>query len=278
MPNRSSQNLGGPAYDEIDRDGDTLFILKHPNAPFASGNVGSRWPDHLPQYRSLESRFGERILELKASIALLQTLSMDCGSTDTERAGVISWVSEPEQIVAKHIAESTTSDEGEVHIRVSSKHLTFSCDFFQGWLAHKHMESSANAGYKYVVSAQDWDHEALRRVMNIIHGRTRHLPREIDLEDLAKIAAIVDYYKCHRTVEFFVRTWIENLGDRLPSCYSSELLFRLFVSCVFEEKEIFRRLTRLVILVTRGAISDLGLPPLARIAGKRHGNASDLRD
>ena len=48
----------------MDGDGDTLLILKHSNAPFAVSHIRSTWPDHLPRSRSLEFRFGKRVLEL----------------------------------------------------------------------------------------------------------------------------------------------------------------------------------------------------------------------
>ncbi|GKT61104.1 hypothetical protein ColTof3_08443 [Colletotrichum tofieldiae] len=65
--------------------------------------------------------------------------------------------------------------------------------------------------------------------MNVIHVQARDVPRKVSLEMLAKIAVIVDYYKCHNAIHFFSQTWVENLGKPLPSAYGIDLLYNVMV-------------------------------------------------
>ncbi|KAK2005681.1 hypothetical protein LZ32DRAFT_633432 [Colletotrichum eremochloae] len=150
------------------------------------------------------------------------------------------------------LVEDTTP---AIRMRLSSKHLTSASEYFRAAFAHDYMETKVESGYTYTITAQGWDQEALRLIMNIIHGQTQNVPQKVSLEMLAKIAAIVDYYKCRNAIHFFLQTWVKNLAGPFPSSYGFDLLLRLFIS----------RLTKTVILESRGPIHDLGLPPLSHI-------------
>jgi hypothetical protein len=98
-------------------------------------------------------------------------------------------------------------------------------------------------------------------LMNILHHKTRAVPRTLHLEKLAKVAVLVDYYGCHEAVELWAEIWISNLHSGGAECYySRELLLRLTISWVFSEKEKFGVLTKVAIRTSRGPIHTLGLP------------------
>ncbi|KAH7196262.1 hypothetical protein BKA60DRAFT_612749 [Fusarium oxysporum] len=123
-------------------------------------------------------------------------------------------------------------------------------------------------GYKWTLTASDWDGEAFLLLMNILHHKTREVPRIIELEKLAKVAVLVDYYGCHEAVELWAETWISNLhSDMTESFYSRELLLKLTISWVFSDRQKFRSLTEVAIRTSRGPIPTLGLPIPNQIAG-----------
>ncbi|KAL7963776.1 hypothetical protein V8C34DRAFT_319453 [Trichoderma compactum] len=148
----------------------------------------------------------------------------------------------------------------ELQIRLSSTHLTSASAYFKTMMSNDWKETRPEEGYSFVVTAEEWDQKALLILMNIIHGKTTKIPRVIGIEMLAKIAVLVDYYKCHEAVEFYAKTWIGNLIEPLPTCYGRKLLLRLCISWVFSESDIFRELTRTALYQSRGPIHSLGLP------------------
>ncbi|KAL7783679.1 hypothetical protein V8C43DRAFT_318283 [Trichoderma afarasin] len=148
----------------------------------------------------------------------------------------------------------------ELRLRLSSTHLTFASAYFKAMMSNDWRETISEEGYSFVVTAEEWDKKALLILMNIIHDQTTKIPRIMGIEMLAKMAVLVDYYKCHEAVEFYAKTWINNLIEPLPTCYGRTFLLRLCISWVFSESEVFRELTRAALYQSRGPIHSLGLP------------------
>lgn len=222
-----------PTILEIDPAGDTLFILRNPNAPFGVDSSFIGWDTALPQHWTASQRLNEEMLRSSA------------------------------------LAEAPAADSTlEIHMRLSSKHLTLSSTYFQKLMANDWKETKAESGYSYTVTAEEWDEEALTILMNIIHGQTQKVPHKVDLEQLAKIAVLVDYYHCHKAVDSFAKVWISRLQPPLPPSYSRALLLRLFVSYVFSECDAFTELTRVIIRKSRGLIHTLGLPIPTKLVGE----------
>lgn len=122
-------------------------------------------------------------------------------------------------------------------------------------------ESNSRAHSSYDISATDWDEDALKILMDIVHGNSQNVPRSVGLELLAKIAVVVDYYKCYDVVKFYADTWIEGLGIGIEfPQYSRTFVLELFVSCVFFLRTPFHDLTCQAIQQTRGPLQSLGLP------------------
>lgn len=97
--------------------------------------------------------------------------------------------------------------------------------------------------------------------MDIVHGNSQNVPRSIDLELLAKVAMLVDYYKCYDVIKFYSDTWIECLGKTVKvDRYSRESLLVLSISCIFIHGTMFRDLTKQAMLQTREPLQSLGLP------------------
>jgi len=121
-------------------------------------------------------------------------------------------------------------------------------------------ENTNDTGSPRIVQALNWDKQALLIILNIIHGRTRAVPRHIDLEMLAKIAVMVDYYGCLEAVEHFVEVWRDNLKEALPTTYSRELVLHMTVASMFRHTEDLEQLSSTCLRVCRGPIDPLDLP------------------
>lgn len=222
-----------PKILEIDPAGDILFILRNPNAPFAVDSSFRKWDTALPQHWTAYQQLNEENLSILA------------------------------------LAEAPDADSApEIHMRLSSKHLTLSSTYFQNLAANGWEETKAEGGYSYRVTAEEWDAEALVILMNIIHGQTQKVPLEASLEKLAKIAVLVDYYGCQKAVDFYAKVWTRRLQPPLPETYCRELLLRLIVSYVFSEEDVFKKLTKIIIYESRGLIHTLGLPIPKKLIGR----------
>lgn len=224
-----------PVIHDIDSDGDTLLILRNPDAPFAVLGSAALWPDHLPDHSSQKMKMSERSL-VGSEMALPQS----------------------------------QQNNKEIHLRLSSKHLMFASQYFRKMMTSDWRETKPKEGYSFVVTTEEWDQEALLILMNIIHGQTTEIPRAMSLEMLAKMSALVDYYMCHKAVHFFAQTWIANSTDPVPEIYGREFLLRLCISWVFSEAEIFKKLTETALYQCRGPIHSLGLPIPWEIIGRHH--------
>ncbi|EGR46353.1 uncharacterized protein TRIREDRAFT_66329 [Trichoderma reesei QM6a] len=146
----------------------------------------------------------------------------------------------------------------EVRMRLSARHLTLASAYFQKLTANEWKETTTEGDYSYVVSAEDWDEQALLILMKIIHGKTAGLSMSMDLETVAKLCALVDYYQCHEALKFFIQLWLPGI-DKV-SYTGRNLLLRLSVSCVYPDAPTFQRLTATLIKESKGNIDSLGLP------------------
>ncbi|KAL9485182.1 hypothetical protein ACSS6W_003971 [Trichoderma asperelloides] len=154
-----------PTIHKVDPNGDTLLILRNPNAPFAGD--ATVWPDALPKYRADRLKRNERELELIAQVE-----------------------------------HPTPDGPREVHFQLSSKHLALASRYFRALVANRWKEASSSCGFAYTVTAEDWDEAALLMVMKIIHCQTSEIPQDIDSEMVAKMTVIVDYYQCTKAISF----------------------------------------------------------------------------
>ncbi|KAH8883524.1 hypothetical protein GQ53DRAFT_752983 [Thozetella sp. PMI_491] len=169
-----------------------------------------------------------------------------------------------EQLGSKTAGSVAPCEDSEVEIRMllSSKHLILASSYFRSILKGSWKETAISAGEYIEITAAEWDTEALLIVMNIIHGHVRRVPRSISLEMLAKIAVLVDYYKCYEVVELFSDCWIESLVKQqlLPQEHDRDLVLWLTVAWVFSQDTLFTNVSKLAMETSRGPIETLGLP------------------
>lgn len=231
---------------EVHEGGDTLLILRNSGAPFATHNTEDEWLNALPGYQTEMSKRRESSIIPKKSHSDPNEALTD-GSSNAE----------------------AKSEPLHMRFRLCSTTLINTSSYFKKSLSGDWKDTEPEPGYKWTLTANDWDGEAFLLLMRILHHKTREVPREIELETLAKIAVLVDYYGCHEAVEPWAERWMSDLGaDMAEFFYSRELLLKLTISWVFSDRRRFRSLTETAIRTSRGPIPTLGLPIPYQVVGK----------
>ena len=120
--------------------------------------------------------------------------------------------------VASEAIDDFAEEDQEVHYKVSSHHLRLASPRFASMLLKRKWQEGkpdAKDGL-YHIATEHWDEEALLILLNMLHLRTRDIPRRVSLELLAKIAVLVDYYECGEAIEVFTERWINQLRRLEP--------------------------------------------------------------
>jgi hypothetical protein len=172
-----------------------------------------------------------------------------------------------------HRLQSPTNDDDitrplEVRMRVSSKHLILASSVFQVLLRGSFGESQAlrSAGRAEFQLPDDNAH-AMEIILNIIHGRFRKVPRDIDSRTLTRISVLIDKYCLHEATEVFTDMWFENLKANPPRTFTDELMSWMCISWVFRKSVSFEAVTKIAMRESEGKIeSDLPIP--GRILGQ----------
>ncbi|KAK1450737.1 hypothetical protein CCUS01_02193 [Colletotrichum cuscutae] len=168
-----------------------------------------------------------------------------------------------------HESGQDRPEEQVVKFLVSSRHLALASRYFFAKLSGPWMEASIkHIDGCYHMDASDWDSDALLILMQVIHGKTRSVPRRIDLEMLAKLAVLVDYYDCHEVIEVYCPVWIESLRDTLPAEYGRDVILWLLISCVFKQDSIFQQMTQVAVSKSDDPIRTMELPIPLTVVGK----------
>ncbi|KAH7389461.1 hypothetical protein DE146DRAFT_758770 [Phaeosphaeria sp. MPI-PUGE-AT-0046c] len=152
----------------------------------------------------------------------------------------------------------------QVRYQVSSALLKNASQYFRHMLSGRFSETIVNAeDGKYHIGTQGFNPKAMEHIMNVIHIRTRNIPKKVGLEMLADIAVLVDYYDMRETVSFHAETWAKAVArKKFPATYCRELVLRTFVAKTFDDKKNFRRGAEIIIRNSIGPIEDLGVPGL----------------
>lgn len=135
----------------------------------------------------------------------------------------------------------------EVHMRISSKHLSFVSSTFRD-LLHPLRNEDASAQFSACSSSPPpafrpstkiytvgWDAVALAIVLDAIHGRHTEIPRVINLGLLARITTVVDHYKCQEVIQVFFDHWQRGIfsQDGFPTILCKTALLWLHICIVF---------------------------------------------
>lgn len=169
-----------------------------------------------------------------------------------------------------------------IRLRVSSRHLTVASCYFRTALSGRWKETASTAADgSLCVEAHGWDPQALKILMLIIHGCNRQVPRLLSLELLAKIAVLVDYYKCAEAVEVFAELWLRALRGTgqlpLAEVVNRDLVLWLLVSWIFGDDDVFTAVTRTALRQTQEPLPTLGLPIPDVVIGESAARSRSIR-
>lgn len=167
--------------------------------------------------------------------------------------------------------EQQISDEAARYY-VSFRHLITASPCFHRMLTKDKWNESERDKKDglFHLSAEDWDVYAFLLLLNILHLKNRQVPRKVSLDDLAKIAVLVDYYECAEAIELFSDMWIQYLIKvvPIPSEYCRPLVLWIWIAWVFERAHEFKNATLVAIKQCSKPICTLGLPIPDRVSGK----------
>lgn len=156
-----------------------------------------------------------------------------------------------------------------ITFRVSSRHLALASPVFKSALTGGWKESIKTEG-EFQIDSQGWDTTALTIFLNTIHCQYRQVPRSLELEMLAKVAVIVDYYAAHQAMEILSSAWVDNLRWQLPTttCENRKIALWICISWVFDDSIAFETATKVAIHHGRSKLTNFGLPIPDKVLGK----------
>lgn len=250
----------------IDATGDVLFTLANPWAKFAV------W-DH--NFHDAGSSEDETVVAEEADLDLQKlgaeqegdaALPLDPRPSTGKRKRAHD---PPEQPRAKrrHRRSSNWWDDTPPELvkslvfRVSSKLLMNASPKFRKELTSEGEAFKAEDGL-YHLDTSDWDPEAFGILLNTLHLRHRKVPKELTLEMLAKVAVLVDYYKCWEAFDFIAPIWITHARKHWPveMTITRDSMLWMMISWVFKLPREFTFTTERVIRLSREEhVRDLGL-------------------
>ncbi|KAL1860656.1 hypothetical protein VTK73DRAFT_7218 [Phialemonium thermophilum] len=254
---------------ELDPHGDTLLILTKANAPFAVWDEEEAIP-HSPRPKPTRRAGAAEFFNFwywdSNSWNRDNTMTVKTEETVREKPPGRTFAGRlPARKARKRCRSPSASptqddtEEEEIHMKLSSNHLVAASPYFKFLLRGQWKEGQTSSEFPhYTIRTAHWDEEALLLLMRIVHGKTRDVPVALDIEMLAKMATLVDYYHCHEALWLASKMWISRL--ELPKKYGRDLVLMLAVALVFSHEEIFQRMGALAFRELRGPLPTLDLP------------------
>ncbi|KAL2020299.1 hypothetical protein VTK56DRAFT_8527 [Thermocarpiscus australiensis] len=163
---------------------------------------------------------------------------------------------------------STEEPSVPVAFRVSSRHLILASTVFKAAFTGRWREGTRTPEGYLVIEAEDWDAAAMLIAMNIVYGHLRQVDVDVSLEELAKLAVLVDYYGLHDALWLHTTIWIKKLQQSLPTAYNRELRLWMCIAWVFKDADIFKKVTAIAVQHHTSPLTTLGLPIPSTIISK----------
>lgn len=129
---------------------------------------------------------------------------------------------------------------------VSSEKVMFASPVFKAMLKHTWKEGSTLARKgKVSIPLPDDDPVCFGVLMDIVHGNSEQVPREVSLRFMVAIAILVDKYRLQAAVSRYTDLWMEALNEAIPKTFTPELMLWLCVSWVFRRPVEFVHATKI---------------------------------
>jgi hypothetical protein len=206
---------------------------------------------------------GDTLLILKDPLLSLKPWN-DAGTTsnDVPRAELGTTYNDEQHSASGDRTFATNKTVPDMRYLVSSALLKNVSKYFRNTFSDRFSETTLNLDDgRYHVVVEGFNPKAFEHVMNIIHVKSKRLPKKIDVEQLAHIAVLVDYYDMKDAVSFHAETWAKAVAKmKFPTTYCQNLVLRTFVARTFGDDESFQRGAQLITKTSKGPIQDLGIP------------------
>ncbi|KAI9844826.1 MAG: hypothetical protein M1837_005244 [Sclerophora amabilis] len=102
----------------------------------------------------------------------------------------------------------------------------------------------------------DDDPSALLILLNIIHGYIRKVPQKVNFLMLTQLSVLIDKYELHEVAELISSQWVSELSKDMPCSFTDETLPWIFVSWVFQKRELFLEATKIAMRESRCMLRD----------------------
>ena len=122
-------------------------------------------------------------------------------------------------------------------MQVSSRHLILASRVFKAMLSGGFQEGALlESTGKAEIPLEDTDSVAFEILLDIIHGRHKRVPRNVDFDCLVEIATLTDMYELHESVELAITGWLDyahSTGSRYLSSLKGKMQW-LWICHVFK--------------------------------------------
>ena len=159
------------------------------------------------------------------------------------------------------IPETSKIPQGIAYYHVYSGALMEASPVFRRMLTgEKWTEGRRKDDGKFYITAEDAKIHDLVILFNIMHLNDHRVPEDIGVEQLARLAVMVDYYECLELVQAWVSRWLTAMSPsaRVPSSESPRnTTLWICISLVFRLEQEFKQSTEVAVVHKKG----LGLLP-----------------
>jgi hypothetical protein len=248
-----------PTIYHIDPDPDTVIILRYPCTDFARWEPVSTALEQAAEDPHPEEDDDDGLVDNESETGTGASSKIHEDGSDNDA---------PPPVVDP--SKTLEPDEEGILYYVSSRHLMLASPMFRSMLTKgRFAESSRDApDGLFHIYTDDWDPDAFLSVLRVLHLRNKQVQRTVDLEMLAKIAVIVDYYSCEDALSLFAEIWIAGLEDvPTPETYDRNLVLWMWVAWVFDVKDRFAHATAIAMWQSTESLRTLNLG-LMKISGK----------
>nr|KMM71731.1 hypothetical protein CPAG_08032 [Coccidioides posadasii RMSCC 3488] len=205
----------------VDPDGDVVLLVRQQETPFAAweggaSNPSKRKPSILKgDKKGTEHKKGRKSADfIKEPVSAEGPMAVhdpepiepnshadqNQASQPSTPAKSTPWKSANNSTDSSQSENLATQDEYS-WFKVSPRHLMLASPHFKETLTEGGRKAHILDSDGCITIREDGrDPDAMLLLMNVIHGRTRMVPREITLEMLAKVAVLVDVYQCSEVV------------------------------------------------------------------------------
>jgi hypothetical protein len=144
----------------------------------------------------------------------------------------------------------------EIEMRVYSKHLSFASKVFGNMFEDLSSHPGEDDNGSRTVPLEGDDLHSLQILLNIVHGLTRRVPREVDICVLSQIVFLIDKYEFHEVAEILTDMWFEHLQPTLPQKFEQSLASWVYICYELRKPVELERLAKIAIVETKCGLED----------------------